>query len=98
MQQLTVEYKLADGREGTIAIPNRSRVQWDLTSVARKWGKAGDVPTMWATFITWDALVREGTYTGKWDDFLDDCLVADPVDDDDADAEADPTVPDQTPI
>lgn len=96
MKQLAIEYRLADGREGHVEIPNRSRVQWDLTSRARKWGSASEVPTMWATFITWDALVREGTYIGKWDEFLDECLVADPVGDDDA--EVDPTAPDQTPI
>lgn len=97
MQQLQIEYRLVDGREGVADIPNRSRVQWDLTSQKRKWGKASDVPQVWATFILWDALVRAGIYDGKWDDFQDDCLIADMVDPDQA-TEVDPTEPDQTPI
>lgn len=97
MKQLQIDYALADGREGRADIPNRSRIQWDVTAKARKWGSAADVPQMWATFILWDALMRAGVYDGKWDEFQDDCLICDVVDPDEA-KDVDPTAPDQTPI
>lgn len=100
MQQIQIEYRLADGTEGVIDVPNVSRVQWDLTAAKRKWPKPTDAPSMWATFLAWDALVRADIYAGKWEDFLTDCLIADMVgdDDDDAELEVDPTAQDQTPI
>lgn len=94
MQQIQIEYRLADGSEGVVDIPNRSRVQWDLTAQKRKWPKPTEAPSMWATFLAWDALVRAGKYDDKWETFLDDCLIADMVGDEDVD----PTEPDQTPI
>lgn len=93
MQQIAIEYRLTDGREGVIDIPNRSRVQWDITATARKWPKFSEAPSMWATFLAWDALVRAGDYDGKWEQFLDDCLIADVTDEDED--EADPTAQDQ---
>lgn len=102
MQQIQIDYKLADGREGRVDVPNRSRVQWDLTASKRKWPSFADVPSMWATFLAWDALLRAGEYDGKWEEFLDDCLIADVVGDDDAADQlgdgVDPTGQDQTPI
>ena len=97
IEQIQIDYKLVDGREGRIDVPNRSRVQWDLTATARKWPKFSDAPSMWATFLCWDALVRAGIVEFKWDDFLDNqCLVADIVGDEDEDEdEVPPTEQDQ---
>lgn len=85
---------LADGRELHVNVRNPSLAAWDITRADKGWPKADDAPSLWMTYICWDALCRQGDYpradgkTSTFPHFRDvDCAMID----DPEDVDADPT-------
>lgn len=56
---------------------NRDRVAWDLARTRNKWPSAPEVPSLWATFLAWNALRRTGQPVGEFEQFNDHTTTAD---------------------
>jgi hypothetical protein len=73
---------------------NADLVRWDRTRLANKWPKMEDAPIIWATFIAWAAMRRQGLIPQdlKYEEFEATALSIEPIDQ----TPADPTnaVPD----
>ena len=52
-----------------VATDNRDRVAWDLYRSRTKLPTATDAPSLWATFIAWNALKRSGQISATFDEF-----------------------------
>lgn len=103
MIRQTFAVTLADGRTLEVSPGNPDSIKWEMTA-AKRWPEllpkpvpgtdqlAFPAPMVMQTFIAWAALVREGKYEGKFEDFRDrDCLDIDHLENEDV--PVDPTQP-----
>lgn len=87
---------LASGEQLEVTVTNPDMVRWDMTRHKHKWPEMSEAPMLWATFVTWRAAVRQGLYTGTWEDWSNtDALAVDMVPDE---APVDPTEPGPGPV
>lgn len=68
-----------DLTEITVQTDNRDSVRWDLTRAAEKWPPTSEAAMLWATFMAWSALKRNGHDLGKFTEFNDRCVSVRPV-------------------
>lgn len=66
-QEATVH--LANGDAVPVRIANPDLVRWDLTAHKHKWPDMESAPILWATFVAWAAMTRQGLTTAKWEEF-----------------------------
>jgi hypothetical protein len=58
---------LADGTDFVVRRTNRDLIAWDRKRLFIKYGKANEVPFIFAAFLAWNAAQREGRFTGTFD-------------------------------
>jgi hypothetical protein len=75
---------LANGDSFVVSITNADRLQWDLTAPRKKWGKATEVPVLAQTFIGYVAAKREKHTDLSWDQFQEQLIGMEDVDEEPA--------------
>lgn len=95
LSRLEFVYQLEGADEQTALVHNRSLIAWDETRAKRQWPASTDAPSLWQTFILFHHLTRTGVYEGSFDEFKEQCIGLELVDDEGV--PVDPTQPEATP-
>lgn len=83
---------MADGTCHNIQALNVDMVAWDRErGKHRDWPPAQDAPFLWATYLAWHVMRRDGVFTGTLPAFETDALQVEVLADDEEESTVDPT-------
>lgn len=68
--------QLDDGTEHDVQTMNPDAIRFDVTRGRKGWPDSKDAPLLWATFLAWAAMRREGKLSCDVDEALEERIAA----------------------